>query len=295
MKKTFTLSIALLLVLSINAQSGQINFCDNFEGYNNGDPIAETSPSWNSWGELMSGTTIPFADDANVTNILASSGDHSLYFEGVGLGGPQDVILPFGSGAPYTIGDFEFSANFFVNTGTGAYFNFQAENIPGTTWSLDVQMDASGNVSFENGGGALQFISTTYPMGVWFEMKIVVDLTNNNWEVFIDGISQGNFSNGINKIASLDLYPIAGHQFYIDDVCYDYTPLQLDTLNAQITTITPITGLSGQSRNPSTSIKETKLLIIKYEKQLKATSRNRKRKYASLTKEIEYHAAFASS
>ena len=134
----------------------------------------------------MSGATAPFADDADVVNINASSGDLSLYFEALGTGGPQDVILPFGAGVPYTYGFFEFSANFFVNQGTGAYFNFQAENTPGTTWSLDVQMDATGNISFQNGGGATIFLTSTYPMNTWFEIKTVVDLTNNNWEIFID-------------------------------------------------------------------------------------------------------------
>ena len=252
MKNIFT--VLFTFVFTLTAIS-QITFCDDFDSYQNGDPIAETSPDWNSWGELMSGLTAPFADDANVTNVLSNSGDHSLYFEGVGTGGPQDVVLPFGTGTPYTIGDFEFSANFYVNQGTGAYFNFQAENTPGITWSMDVQMDAFGNISFQNGGGAVVFLTSTYPMGAWFEIKLIVDLTNNNWEVFIDNQSQGSFSNTVNQIASLDLYPIGGHQFYVDDVCYSYTPAVLENLNAQVTTVSPISGLTGQTRNPSVEIR----------------------------------------
>jgi len=223
MKKIFILSTALFLVGSVFSQGTSVSFCDNFDSYQNGDPIAATSSDWETWGSITSPIP-PFIDDAEVTNILSNSGDFSLYFEAVGAGGPQDVVLPFGSGNPYTIGDFEFSANFFVNQGTGAYFNFQAENTPGTTWSLDVQMDATGNISFQNGGGATIFLTSTYPMNTWFEIKTVVDLTNNNWEIFIDNQSQGSFTNTVNKIASLDLYPITGHQFYIDDVCYSYTP-----------------------------------------------------------------------
>ena len=41
--------------------------CEDFETFQNGDPIAQTSPNWNSWGELMNGTSAPFVDDANVT------------------------------------------------------------------------------------------------------------------------------------------------------------------------------------------------------------------------------------
>ncbi len=236
--------------------------CEDFETFQNGDPIAQTSPNWNSWGELMNGTSAPFVDDANVTNILASSGSNSLYFEAVGAGGPQDVVLPFGSAAPYTIGEFEFSANFFVNQGTGAYFNFQAENTPGITWSMDVQLDAFGNISFQNGGGAIVFLTTTYPIGSWFEIKLVISLTNNNWEVFIDGASQGSFANTINKIASLDLYPIQGHQFYVDDVCWSYTPAVLENLNGQVSSITPIVGLAGQDRYPSVEARNLGLTNI---------------------------------
>ena len=225
--------------------------CEDFEIFQNGDPIAQTSPNWNSWGELMSGFTPPFIDDANVTNNFSNSGYNSLYFEAIGTGGPQDVVLPFGTGAPYTIGNFEFSANFFVNQGTGAYFNFQAENMPGITWSMDVQMDALGGISFENGGGATIFLTTTYPMNTWFEIKLLVDLTNNDWQVFIDNQFQGSFSNTENKIASLDLYPIQGHQFYVDDICWSYTPAVLENLNGQVSSISPILGLDSQERYPT--------------------------------------------
>jgi len=261
MKKILTLSTALLLVGSVFSQGTSVSFCDNFDSYQNGDPIAATSSDWETWGSITSPTP-PYVDDAEVTNLLSNSGDFSLYFEAVGAGGPQDVVLPFGSGTPYTIGDFEFSANFFVNQGTGAYFNFQAENTPGTTWSLDVQMDATGNISFQNGGGATIFLTSTYPMNTWFEIKTVVDLTNNNWEIFIDNQSQGSFTNTVNKIASLDLYPITGHQFYVDDVCYSYTPAVLENLNAQVSTITPITGLAGQTRNPSVEIRNLGLTNV---------------------------------
>ena len=91
-----------------------ISICENFDSYQNGNPIAETSSDWETWGSITSPIP-PYIDDAEVTNVLSNSGDFSLYFEAVGAGGPQDVVLPFGSGTPYTTGDFEFSANFFFN------------------------------------------------------------------------------------------------------------------------------------------------------------------------------------
>lgn len=221
MKLFFTLFTSLLLTLTVFAQP--ITFCDDFEGYQNGDPIAQTSPSWNTWGELMTGTTAPFTDDANISSTLSLSGNNSLYLFSGATQGLQDIVLPFGSGTPYTTGTFEFVSNFYVNPSTGAYFNFQADNIPGSTWSLDVKMDF-GTIVLENTGSGLNYLTASYPEGVWFELKIIANLTTNNWELFIDNQSLGSFTNTVNQIASLDLYPIIGHQFYVDDLCYIYTP-----------------------------------------------------------------------
>lgn len=251
MKKIFTLCLALFLGANIYAQ--QVTFCDDFESYQNGDPIAQTSSDWETWGSITAPTP-PYADDANVSNTMSSSGSNSLYLFSGTTQGAQDVVLPFGSGAPYTMGNFEFISDFYVNTGTGAYFNFQAEVTPGTTWSLDVKMDL-GTIILENTGSSINYLTSNYPEGTWFELKIAVDLTNNLWELFIDGVSHGSFTNTVNKIASLDLYPIAGHEFYVDDVCYTYTPLQLDSLNAQVFNVPVISGVAGQTKNPSVEIR----------------------------------------
>jgi len=253
MKKIFTLSTALLLVGSVFSQGTSVSFCDNFDSYQNGDPIAATSSDWETWGSITSPTP-PYVDDANVSNVLANSGSNSLYLFSGTTQGDQDVVLPFGTGAPYELGIFEFSSMFYVNGGTGAYFNFQAENIPGTTWSLDVKMDL-GTIIAENTGSGINYLTSIYPENQWFELKVVCDLTNNNWELFIDGASIGNFTNSVNKIASLDLYPIVGHEFYVDNVCWTYTAPNLEDLNAQVISVAPITGLVGQERLPSVEIR----------------------------------------
>ena len=164
MKNIFTLCIALILGLTINAQP--VTFCEDFEGYQNRNPIAQTSNDWETWGSIVGGNP-PYSDDANVSNILASSGNNSLYLFSGATQGSQDIILPFGSGAPYTLGDFEFVSNFYVNTNTGAYFNFQAEVTPGTTWSLDVKMDL-GTIVLENTGSGINYLTSTYHEGQWF-------------------------------------------------------------------------------------------------------------------------------
>ena len=76
MKKLYFLFLASLLALNANSQA---SFCEDFELYSNGTPIAETSKNWNTWGELMPPYAIaPFIDDANVVNTQSSSGSNSI-------------------------------------------------------------------------------------------------------------------------------------------------------------------------------------------------------------------------
>ena len=89
----------------------------------------------------------------------------------------------------------------------------------------------------------------------WFEFKFEINLSNNVWELFIDGVSQGSFSNSVNKIASVDFYTRAADEYYIDDVCYDYIPATLPTNNGQVSSISTITGLVSQTRYPSVEIR----------------------------------------
>ena len=201
------------------------NFCEDFESYNSGDPIAESSPNWNTWGELLSGFTAPFADDAYVTNNYASTGgSKSLGFNlNTSTGGPEDIVLPFsnvGTSTPFYGGTFEITHDIFVEN--KMYFNIQADNLPVTNWALDVFFDSLGNVFYNNSGISLLY--STYPINSWFEQKIVIDITNNNWQVFHDGNLVGSFSNPTNQISSIDYYPTSGDEFYVDNICLNYIP-----------------------------------------------------------------------
>ena len=253
MKKYILLSISFILSFNIFSQ----NFCEDFEGYSSGDPIAQTSSDWNSWGELMSGLTAPFTDEAYVTDLYSNTGSFSLAFNlNPAAAGPEDIVLPLsntGFPTPYVAGVCILTHNLYITT--GAYFNFQAENIPGVTWALDVTFDAMGGVNYASSGSAQSYLLSTYPLNQWFEQKIVVDLSNNNWEVFHDGVSQGSFATLVNQIASVDYYPTAGHEFYVDDICIDYSAPQLDPLNAQVLNTPSLSGLAGQDRYPSVEIR----------------------------------------
>ena len=253
MKKFILISVSFIFSLTVFSQ----NFCEDFEGYSSGDPIAQTSSDWNSWGELMSGLTAPFTDDAFVTDLYSNNGSFSLAFNlNPAIAGPEDVVLPLsntGFPTPYVAGVCTLTHNLYITT--GAYFNIQAENIPGITWALDVTFDAMGGVNYASSGSAQSYLMSTYPLNQWFEQQLVIDLNNNNWEVFHDGVSQGSFSTLINQIASIDYYPTAGQEFFVDDVCIDYTAPQLDPLNAQVLNVSSLSGLAGQDRYPSVEIR----------------------------------------
>ena len=130
MKKILLLCLSFIFCLSLYSQSG--NFCEDFESFSNGDPVCQTSPNWNSWGELMSGLTAPFTDEAYITNLYANSGDFSLGFNlNPAAAGPEDVVLPLsntGYPTPYIAGVCTLTHNLYITS--GAYFNFQAENMP---------------------------------------------------------------------------------------------------------------------------------------------------------------------
>ena len=86
---------------------------------------------------------------------------------------PEDVVLMFDPtlnitsanlsslSTPYVAGDFTFSQMMYVRGGSGAYLNFQAENIPGTVWALEVAFDDNGStigdITLGNTNGPLLF------------------------------------------------------------------------------------------------------------------------------------------
>mgnify|MGYP005698038725 CR=1 FL=1 len=82
-----------------------------------------------------------------------------------------------------------------------------------------------------------------------------MDLTSNVWELFIDNVSQGSFSNPTGQIGILDLYPVnptgqGGNGisgFFVDDISYTHLPATLPPLNGGVSFISQISGISGLS------------------------------------------------
>ena len=220
-------------------------FTDNFDTYSVGQGLVAQNPTnWDTWTPSTPG------EDVLVSSANASSVANSLYFSSTG-GGPEDIILRYAS--VYTSGDFTFDMNVYVESGKGAYFNMQETWVVGAVWAVDCFMLNNGTLKLSNGG--TPYLTTTYPTGTWFNLRIDIDLTTNNWELFIDNVSQGTFSNPTNSIGILDLYPtnptseggnnVSG--FYVDDVSYDHTPASLPAVNGGVTLVSQLNGVVGST------------------------------------------------
>lgn len=254
MKKTTLLFLGCLAGLSLaKAQS----FSDDFESYTVGSKLGPQSPNWTTWSAADGGT-----EDVNVitTDNHTSGGSKSIYCVSTSTaGGPADVVLPFGG--VQTSGIFTFSSWFKVPSGKTGYFNFIGSatiNAAGTgnIYSLDCFMNANGSIDFKNGTATK--LTTTYPQGAWYELKIVANLTTNNWEVFIDGVLKGSFASAENKVAFIDIYPSnAQASFWVDDIHYDIAPYTLPAVNGAVSVLSVANGLAGQQQTPSVIVKNT--------------------------------------
>ncbi len=253
-----TVHFLLMAMFTVSCLNAQVTFFDDFESYASGDMIAQASSDWTTWSNAPGGQ-----EDSPISDEQAYSGTNSLRFESgtPGGGGPADVVLPFGG--QYENGLFTYEMYMYVPEGNGAYFNFQGRSTIGQVWSLQYFMLDSGDVLFRgDGNGALDVRDLTFPFDQWFSIKVIADMTYNKWEVFVDGMSAGIFSNPDNSIASIDIYPLNQNTggtslFYIDDVSFSYEEPDLAQLDATMLSVTAkpgvLTGrdvsISGEVRN----------------------------------------------
>lgn len=222
----------LFLSLSLAPILGFGQYTQNFDGFTVGDYIGVQDTNWTTWSGTTGGT-----EDAQVSATQAKSGANSIYFNSTAAsGGPQDVVLKFGDS--YNTGQFSFEQAVFVEAGKGGYFNFQADEVIGTSWALNANLaEDSTLVLYDD---METYYSGKYPVGSWFVFKIETNLNTNSWEAFLDGASLGTFQLNDNRIASLNLYPTNGTnsggnglaRYWIDDVAFNHVPYTLPNLNA---------------------------------------------------------------
>ncbi|MEY4604519.1 MAG: hypothetical protein RIT43_1811 [Bacteroidota bacterium] len=241
-KNTLLLLGAILLGTTSFAQL----FSDDFEAYNTG-ALGPQSTSWTTWSGTEGG-----AEDGIVSTAQASSGTKSIYFNSTASGGgPQDCVLDFGP--LYNSGVFTFQADFYVTSGKSCYFNFQGSQTIGQLWALNVNMDVNGNLTIDDGATA-ELAVATYAPATWFTLTIEANLTLGLWEAFIDGNSIGVWQNSVNTLASLDLFPLQGGQFYVDDLSFDQQPYTILSLNAAMAGLNMGGNIASQAVTPSVTI-----------------------------------------
>lgn len=216
LRNLLSTGFCLLFAASMFAQS----FSDDFEGYTAGQYVGEASTVWTTWSGNDGG-----ADDVLVVDDNAFSGTNSLYFFTNGSGGPQDLVLPFGG--KYSSGKFNYKMKMYVASGTGGYFNFQGEETVGQTWVSQVFFRPTGIMDIEGGTAGDVQLSGEFPFDQWFEFEYDINLSSNSWNVKVNGVCYGSFTNNENYLASLDLYPVSDNNvssFWVDDVSFEYDP-----------------------------------------------------------------------
>jgi hypothetical protein len=237
-------TVVIGLLLSTTYSQAQL-FSDDFEAYTTG-ALGPQSSSWTTWSGTEGG-----AEDGIVSTAQASSGTKSIYFNSTAAsGGPQDCVLDFGP--LYNSGVFTFTADFYVNANKSAYFNFQGSQTIGSLWALNVNM-SNGTVSIDDGISADLAIGSYTPT-TWFTLEIEANLTLGLWRAFIDGTQIGVWENGVNTLASIDLFPLQGSQFYVDDVSFDQQAYALPTLNAAVSGLDMGGNIATQSVTPTITV-----------------------------------------
>jgi uncharacterized protein YjdB len=251
MKRIITLMVGGILVFTISAQT----FSDNFDSYKAGDYVGVVGTDWTTWSGTVGGS-----EDAMVSDAQVSTTPNSIYFastlEG---GGPQDVVLNFGG--EYNVGQFTFESSFFVETGSGAYFNFQSKEKIGMQWALDFHMVDDGKYYIICNEEIM--LSGTYPVNTWFNLKIDIDLSMNKWNLYFDDAIEGSWVNTINQIASINIFPVNSASlggngtcsFYVDNVSYNITEYTFPILNGAIILVDYNAGMVGQERYVTTTLR----------------------------------------
>ena len=248
--KRLLLSLFTIAAFSY-AANGQ-SYSEDFEGYAVGDYMGIVNPDyWTTWSGNVGGS-----EDVQVTDALASSGSHAIYFQSTNSGGgPQDVVLELGD--EYNTGRMNMSMQIYVEAGKGGYFNFQGNQTIGQVWAMEVYFNQLGEMNIVEGGNVVA--KGNFNHEEWLQLDFSLNFTVNNWEVFLNGNSLGCAGNTVNQIASIDFFPynaaLGGNNqsgYYVDDFSFDYvpyTPLNLDgaLANLEVATI----GVTGQQRQVS--------------------------------------------
>lgn len=252
--------ILLIASLAFTTVGMSQTYSDNFDTYNAGQYMAQQSAGfWTTWSNAPGGT-----EDVLVSSANSVSGPNSVYFAtSAQAGGPTDLVRNFGV---LNTGQFSMEFNILVETGKAGYFNFQRNATIGQVWAMDCFFNDNGTITINNQSG-LNF-SGAYTQNTWFNFRIDINFNTNNWEVFIDDVSIGSFSNSENQIASIDIYPTDQNTpyscgYFIDDFSYTITPYTLPNLNAALTLVSFDQGeIAGANVTPKVRVRNLGTSVI---------------------------------
>ena len=226
MKKILLLGSVFFSLLS-QAQT----FTDNFDSYTAGSYLGpQSSGAWTTWSNTPGSTT-----DVLVSSADAVSLPNSLHFTStVQNGGPTDLVRHFGV---VNTGQFSLEFNMKVANASSAYFNLQkTSNFNGANnYALDAFFQENGTLTFDQHPE----FSAAFPHGTWFNFRLEIDFNLNKWEVFINNVSVGYFSNSINQIEAIDIYPVDNTtpydaDYFIDDFTTIKTAYSLPSRNGSV-------------------------------------------------------------
>lgn len=255
MKNYFLLFFTSFLVSGFS----QLPFNEGFEAYTSGSPIGPQSTRWTTWSGTEGG-----AEDALIKSNQKFLGSNSLYLSSnAEAGGPTDIILPL-STTPLNSGTLTYQMAILVEGNKGAQINFHGSTTLGSKYALrlDFQQAPSGTAVLRifDGKGDLGFFN--YTVGFWFPLKLVANLNNSKWDVYINNLYKGSVFANETDVTSIEYFPINTSPnttnlsgFYIDEISITHTPYTFPARNASIGSITLGDGLAGKTITPKVRIR----------------------------------------
>lgn len=192
-------------------------FAEDFEGYAVGDYISIVgAPAWTVWVAGNEGGDM----DAQVSDEAALSGAQSLKIFGNVAGGPMDIVLVAG-----LEGAFEVTFNVLVPQGNSGYYNFQENQIVGTDWAFECNLNADGTINYNVDGTS--FASSTFVPGVWLKVTHLIDTDSDLMDIYLDDVFLAQLPYDGVQIGGVNFYAagdgINVPTYYIDDVVVDVT------------------------------------------------------------------------
>jgi hypothetical protein len=230
--KQFLLPALLFTTCALQAQL----FTDDFEGYTVGDYIAvEGAPAWGVWTPGQEGLDM----DSQVSDEAALSGTQSLKLFGGLAGGPMDIMLIAG-----LEGQYEVTFNMLVPEGNSGYYNVQENQVPGTAWAFECNLNGNGSVNYNIDGGAYT-LDGAFTAGAWLKITHLIDTDSDLMHIYFDDVYLGQLPYDGGQIGGVNFYAagdgISTPTYYIDDVLVDVTDPVVDNVQA----LTPLACTFG--------------------------------------------------